>query len=140
MSFVFSTVHDTMQELFRIICLYVNHCNILQFTSLFPILPKYIFIYLCYKQKVNTEVVGLTEGMPVIIFIWCYFSCGKTFIVPLCQCNTLQSYRSLSQPWIVSSSFLQIKLVIAIKPHHLMSTSLHSFQTATGLWVNYGTF
>lgn len=80
------------------ICLYVNHCNIIQFTSLFPILPKYIFIYLCYKQKVNTEVVGLTEEIPVIILILCYFSCGKTFIVPLCRRNTLRSYRSLSQP------------------------------------------
>lgn len=71
------------------IYLQVHHCSILQYTNLFTVLPIYIFIYLCYKQHIYTEAAGITEEMPVIVFIWCHLSCGKTFIVPLCQCNTL---------------------------------------------------
>jgi len=85
----FSTVPGSLQEVCRIIYLLVCYYGFLQYMSLFTVLPIYIYIYLCYKQSVYTEAAGLTEGMPVIVFIWCRLSCGKTFIVPLCQCNTL---------------------------------------------------
>lgn len=136
----FSTVPGMVQELWRMIYLHVYHCSVLKYASFFTVLPIYIFIYLYYKQSTYTEAARFMEEMPVIIFIWCHLSCGKTFIGPLCQCNTLWSYRSFSWSWIILSRFLQIKLVIATYPHHLLSTSGHSFQTTTGLWVNYGTF
>lgn len=41
--------------------LQVHHCSILKQTTLFTMLTKYIFIYLCYKQSINTEVAGLSE-------------------------------------------------------------------------------